>query len=154
MKMPKAENVDEYISRFPADVQKQLQQLRQLIKKAAPKAEETISYGMPAFRQHRVLVYFAGYKNHIGFYPTGSGIRKFAKEIQGFVHSKGAIQFPIGDPIPVDLVKNIVSFRVAEDNAVADLKKQARPAKPMTRILQQRFPHRLSVRSFLQASKH
>ncbi|WP_165836469.1 DUF1801 domain-containing protein [Taibaiella soli] len=127
--MPKAENIDAYIARFPDDVQKQLQQIRKLIKKTAPGAEETISYGMPAFRQNRVLVYFAGYKNHIGFYPTGSGIKKFEKEIQGYVHSKGAVQFPVGKALPTDLIKQIVAFRVAEDHTVADLKKQAKPAK-------------------------
>jgi len=139
--MPKAENIDAYIEQFPADVQKQLQRLRRLVKKSAPKAEETISYGMPAFRQNRVLVYFAGYKNHIGFYPTGSGIKKFAKEIQGYVHSKGAVQFPIDAPLPADLIKSIVVFRVAEDNAVADLKKQ----KQQTIITDKNFAAGLSA---------
>ena len=101
---PKVNSINEYIALFPKDVQKLLEQMRQTIKKAAPKAEEVISYSMPAFKQHRVLVYFAGYKNHIGFYPTSSGIKNFQKEIAGYKNSKGAVQFPIDKPLPLTLI--------------------------------------------------
>ena len=78
--MKKTENIDQYISEFPEHTQKLLQQMRTIIKKAAPKSEEVISYGMPAFKSHTILVYFAGYKNHIGFYPGASGIAAFKKD--------------------------------------------------------------------------
>jgi len=106
-----AENVDAYIARFAPTTQKLLKQLRATIKKAAPLAEEVISYGMPAYKYHGILVYFAGYEHHIGFYPTASGIENFKKEIAGFKHSKGAIQFPPDKPLPLSLVTAIVKFR-------------------------------------------
>ena len=107
-----AENVDAYIARFAPTTQKLLKQLRATIKKAAPLAEEVISYGMPAYKYHGILVYFAGYEHHIGFYPTASGIENFIKEIAGFKHSKGAVQFPPDKPLPLSLVTAIVKFRV------------------------------------------
>jgi len=107
-----AENVDAYIARFAPTTQKLLKQLRATIKKAAPLAEELISYGMPAYKYHGILVYFAGYEHHIGFYPTASGIENFKKEIAGFKHSKGAVQFPPDKPLPLSLVTAIVKFRV------------------------------------------
>ncbi|MDH7460808.1 DUF1801 domain-containing protein [Chitinophagaceae bacterium 26-R-25] len=126
--MNKAENIDAYIAAFPADVQKLLEKVRKTVQKAAPKAKEVISYGMPAFEQNGKLVYFAGYKNHIGFYPTASGIANFQKEIQSFKNSKGAIQFPLDKPLPVDLIKQIVQFRIAETEQKAALKKTANKA--------------------------
>jgi uncharacterized protein YdhG (YjbR/CyaY superfamily) len=123
--MNKAENIDDYISAFPPDVQMLLEKVRKTVQKAAPKAKEVISYGMPAFEQNRKLVYFAGYKNHIGFYPTASGIANFQKEIQGFKNSKGAIQFPLNKPLPLDLISRIVKFRVAETDQKAVLKQPA-----------------------------
>jgi len=107
-----AENVDAYIARFAPTTQKLLKQLRATIKKAAPLAEEVISYGMPAYKYHGILVYFAGYEHHIGFYPTASGIENFKKEFAGFKHSKGAVQFPPDKPLPLSLVTAIVKFRV------------------------------------------
>ena len=107
-----AENVDAYIARFAPTTQKLLKQLRATIKKATPLAEEVISYGMPAYKYHGILVYFAGYEHHIGFYPTASGIENFKKEIAGFKHSKGAVQFPPDKPLPLSLVTAIVKFRV------------------------------------------
>lgn len=107
--------VDEYIRAFPADVQAKLRQLRKAILSAAPGAEETISYGMPAFKLKGVLVYFAAYKNHIGFYPTSSGIRAFRKDLSEYKCSKGAVQFPIDEPLPYPIIRKIVKFRVAED---------------------------------------
>jgi uncharacterized protein YdhG (YjbR/CyaY superfamily) len=111
----KASDIDEYISAFPADTQKLLEQLRATIRKAAPRAEETISYGMPAFKLHGVLVYFAAYARHIGFYPTGTGIAAFTKELSAYKSSKGAVQFPLDKPLPLALIRKMVQFKVRED---------------------------------------
>jgi len=108
-------NVDEYITLFTNDVQIKLQQLRQAIKDAAPDAEECISYQMPAYKQHGALVYYAVYKKHIGFYPTASGISNFIDKFEKFKSSKGAVQFPIDKPLPLALIKKIVSFKVKEN---------------------------------------
>jgi uncharacterized protein YdhG (YjbR/CyaY superfamily) len=112
--MEKADNIDQYISGFPDKVQEKLKQLRETIKTAAPDAVEVISYQMPAFKMNGVLVYFAGYKNHVGFYPTASGIRAFQNRLSDFKWSKGAIQFPLDKPLPIDLINEIVQFRVNE----------------------------------------
>ena len=110
-----AGNIDEYIEQFPENVQAILQKLRATIKKTAPKAEEVISYQMPAFKYHGILVYFAGYKNHIGFYPTSSPMIVFKDRLTNYKTSKGAIQFPISEGIPLTLVKDIVKYRVKEN---------------------------------------
>jgi uncharacterized protein YdhG (YjbR/CyaY superfamily) len=110
-----AGNIDEYIEQFPANVQAILQKLRGTIKKTAPAAEEVISYQMPAFKYHGMLVYFAGYKNHVGFYPTSSPMKVFKDRLTDYKTSKGAIQFPINDAIPLTLVKDIVKFRIKEN---------------------------------------
>jgi len=110
--------VEEYISKFPEDIQKILQQIRAAIKKAAPKSVEIISYGMPAFKQNKVLVYFAANKNHIGFYPTANPIKAFSKELASYKTSKGAIQFPLNKKIPLTLISKITKFRVEEDMAI------------------------------------
>ena len=107
--------VDEYISDFPAGTKSKLKELRKIIKKIAPKADEKISYNMPGYSLNGMLVYFAGYKNHIGFYPTSSGILAFKKEISSYKNSKGAIQFPLDEPLPVELISQIVEFRVGEN---------------------------------------
>jgi uncharacterized protein YdhG (YjbR/CyaY superfamily) len=127
-----AKNVDEYISQFPAEVQVSLNKLRKTIKAAATKAEEMISYQMPAYKYNGMLVYFAAYKNHIGFYPTGSGIEAFKKELSAYKGAKGAVQFPIDKPIPLALITKIVQFRV-QANLEKDLtkKKKTTPAKPV-----------------------
>ena len=109
--------IDEYINIFPPDIRTILEKMRQTIKKAAPGAAETISYQMPAFRLNGNLVYFAAFKNHIGFYPTSSGIEAFKTEISQYKWSKGAVQFPLDKPIPYDLVEKIVKFRVKENLA-------------------------------------
>jgi uncharacterized protein YdhG (YjbR/CyaY superfamily) len=106
--------IDEYIAQFPENVRKILEQFRQTIRKIAPEAEETISYQMPAFRQKRILVYFAAFENHIGFYPTPTGIEKFRKELSEYEVSKGTVRFPIDKPVPYALVEKIVKFRVRE----------------------------------------
>jgi uncharacterized protein YdhG (YjbR/CyaY superfamily) len=115
-------STDEYIATFPAGTQKILKQLRKTIKAAAPDAEEKISYQMPAFAQNGNLVYFAALKNHIGFYPTPSGIQAFRKELSIYESSKGAIRFPIDKPLPLALISRIVKFRVAENLKNAELK--------------------------------
>ena len=110
-----AGNIDEYIEQFPANVQAILQKLRATIKKTAPAAEETISYQIPAFRYHGMLVFFAGYKNHVGFYPTSSPMKVFKDRLTSYKTSKGAIQFPIDKALPLTLVKDIVKFKVKEN---------------------------------------
>lgn len=115
-------SVDEYIDTFPEHIKERLEEIRQLIKSLIPNAAEVISYNMPAYKQHGVLVYFAGYKAHIGFYPTSSGIRLVQDELGDLKSSKGAIQFPIDQPVPADLVKKIVLFRAEEDAEKQKLK--------------------------------
>lgn len=115
MKENAAPNVDIYIAYFPAETQELLHQLRETIKKAAPAAEEVISYQMPAYKLNGVLVYFAGYKNHIGFYPAGSGIESFKHKLSGYKTSKGTVQFPLDQPLPIDLISEIVRYRVSEN---------------------------------------
>lgn len=107
--------VDQYIATFPLETQALLEQLRSTIKKTVPDAEEVISYKMPAYKLHGILVYFAGNKHHIGFYPTPSAIEKFKEELTAYKHSKGAIQFPINKPLPFDLIAKITAFRVQEN---------------------------------------
>jgi len=107
--------IDEYIASFPKEIQEILSSIRKEIKSSAPNATETISYKMPAFRLNGILVYFAAHKNHIGFYPTPSAITKFSKELSNYKFSKGAIKFPLNEPIPLELIKKIVEFRVKEN---------------------------------------
>lgn len=107
-------SIDEYIDGFPEDVQKVLQELRTVIKESAPGATEKISYQMPTFFLKGNLVHFAAYKSHIGFYPSPSGITAFQEEISKYKNAKGSVQFPLDKPLPVDLIKRIVKFRVEE----------------------------------------
>jgi len=108
--------IDEYIKTFPKDVQSILQEMRQTIRKAAPEAVETISYQMPTFKLNgKYLVYFAAWKDHIGFYPIPSGIEAFQKELSPYKGAKGSVRFPLGEPIPYDLVRRIVMFRMKEE---------------------------------------
>ena len=108
--------IDEYIDAFPEDVQNILERMRQTIRKAAPEAVEAISYRMPTFKLNgKNLVHFAAFKNHIGFYPIPSGIKAFKKELSQYKVGKGSAQFPIDKPVPYDLVKKIVMFRVKEN---------------------------------------
>ena len=109
-------NVDEYIHNFPIKIQGKLKEMRTTIKQLAPKAEELISYGMPAYKLYgRPLVYFAGYKNHIGFYATPTGHSAFAKELLKYKKGKGSVQFPIDEPLPLKLISKIVNFRMKEN---------------------------------------
>lgn len=114
MSMVAADSIDGYIAGFPAKQQKMLKQMRRLIRKLVPDAEETISYGMPTFRLHGNLVHFAMARQHFGFYPAPSAIVRFEKELKDYPTSKGAIQFPLDQPLPVELITGIVDFRVRE----------------------------------------
>jgi uncharacterized protein YdhG (YjbR/CyaY superfamily) len=114
-------STDEYIRSFPADVQLLLEQVRAIIREKAPEAVESMSYGMPAYKLYgKVLVYFAGYKKHIGFYATPTGHTAFAKELSKYKQGRGSVQFPLDQPIPFDLIRQMVEFRVLE-NSPADL---------------------------------
>ena len=113
---------DEYIAQFPKGTQVLLEKMRAIIKKAAPKTEEKISYGIPTFVLHKNLVHFGGYKNHIGFYPGAAGVEAFTKELSAYTFSKGAIQFPIDKPLPVGLITQIVKFRVQKNLEKAKIK--------------------------------
>jgi uncharacterized protein YdhG (YjbR/CyaY superfamily) len=117
---------DEYIAQFPAEIRAMLEKMRSTIKESAPGAVEKISYQMPAFVLHGNLVYFAAHKEHIGFYPTPSGIDAFKDELSRYKSSKGAVQFPIDEPLPLELIGRIVKFRVAENTARAEGKPRKR----------------------------
>ena len=113
--MQASKNTEEHIAGFPLPVRERLEKLRAAIKKAAPKAEETISYGIPTFKQNGNLVHFAGYKDHIGFYPGATGIEAFKKELSVYEGAKGSIKFPVDKPLPGGLITKIVKFRVKEN---------------------------------------
>jgi uncharacterized protein YdhG (YjbR/CyaY superfamily) len=117
------ETVDQYIAAFPADVKKRMQQLRKTIKAGAPNADELISYQMPGYKYFGMLVYFAAYKNHIGFYPGAGGLLEFYKELSSFKSAKGSVQFPHDRPIPYDIISKIVKFRVKQNEEKFSLKK-------------------------------
>ena len=115
-------SIDEYIATFPKDIQGILEKIRETIRNAAPNAKETINYQMPTFTLEGNLVHFAAYKNHIGFYPTPTGIEKFKKELSVYAGAKGSVQFPLDKPIPYDLISKIVKFRVKENLERAETK--------------------------------
>ncbi len=104
--------VDQYIATFPVHIREKLEEIRFVIQQAAPMAEEVIGYQMPAYNYHGMLVYFAGYKGHVGFYPSGTGIEAFQHEFGPYKWSKGAVQFPLDQPLPTDLITRIVAFRI------------------------------------------
>lgn len=116
--------IDDYIAVCPPDIRRILVELRNTVKKAAPKAEEKISYQMPAFFQKGILVYFAAQKNHIGFYPTSSGIEAFKEELSEYGLSKGTVRFPLDKPLPLNLISQIVKFKVMENLEKDELKKK------------------------------
>jgi uncharacterized protein YdhG (YjbR/CyaY superfamily) len=119
-------SIEEYIAGFPRDTQALLETVRATIRAAAPGAEERISYAMPAFALHGPLVYFAALKNHIGFYPTNSGIEACRDELSGYEVTKGSVKFPMTEPLPLDLIRRIVEYRVRQnqDNAAAKARKK------------------------------
>lgn len=120
----KPNNINEYIATFPDHVQKLLEQIRGIIQKAAPEATETISYAMPTFKLNGILVHFAAFQNHIGFYALPSGNEAFQKELSAYKTGKGSIQFPINEPLPEALITKIVKFRVQENLKKASMKKK------------------------------
>lgn len=122
----KFKNIDDYIATFPTGIQAILQEIRATIKAAAPTAEEAISYQMPTFKLHGNLVHFAAFKNHIGFYPTPNGVEAFEKELSQYKGAKGSVQFPLDQPMPLDLISRIVRYRIqqTENQAILKAKKK------------------------------
>jgi len=112
--MKRPENVDEYIAGFPGDIKNKLEQMRQLIRKAAPQSEELISYGMPAFRMNGNMVWFGAYTNHIGFYPKVDGTNALKKELSKYMGTKGSVHFPLNKPLPTKLITEMVRVRFSE----------------------------------------
>lgn len=123
----KPESVDDYIAREPADIQKKLREVRAAIRKAAPGAQESLKWGLPAFSSKRILVMFGAFKNHIGFYPTPSAIKAFAKELAKFKTAAGSVQFPFDRPLPLTLIQKITAFRVRESNESDTKWKSSKP---------------------------
>jgi len=123
---PKPNSIQEYFSWFPPEIQAKLQQMREILRQAVPEAEEVISYHMPAFKTSEVLVYYAAARSHMGYYPTASGVINFKEELSGYVTSKGAIQFPYDEDLPVQLIGEIAQFRAQEavERAAAKKKKK------------------------------
>jgi uncharacterized protein YdhG (YjbR/CyaY superfamily) len=119
-----AQNIDEYIAGFPAEVQEILQKIRSLIRAAAPQAQEAMNYSIPTFTLNGNLVHFAAFDKHIGFYPTPSGIEHFKHEIAIYKSAKGSVQFPLNQPMPYDLIRRMVEFRVQESLDKANAKKK------------------------------
>lgn len=115
-------NIDEYVAGFSPDIQEILQNIREIIRRAAPEAEEAMAYGIPTFRLNGNLVHFAAFKKHIGFYPTPSGIEQFSAELSAYANAKGSVQFPLDQPIPYDLIERITAYRVQENQAKAKAK--------------------------------
>lgn len=126
MQGPQATTIDDYIQLWPLEIQKKLKQIRKVIKQTVPEAEERISYQMPMMYLDGVLVYFAAFKNHIGFFPTASGISKFKSELKEYKTTKGTIQIPFEKPIPVELIKQILVFRAKENREKMKSKKKKR----------------------------
>lgn len=115
--MMKVKTVDEYIENFSGDTQERLRQMRKTIRENAPDAEESIAYEMPAYKLNgKALVYFAGYENHIGFYATPTGHAQFAEQLSQYKQGKGSVQFPLSEPLPLGLIRDIVKFRVEENS--------------------------------------
>jgi uncharacterized protein YdhG (YjbR/CyaY superfamily) len=126
---PIPKTIDEYISAFPEPVQEKLTEMRKTISQAAPGAIEKISYRMPSFAFNGMLVYFAAHTNHIGFYPFTSAIKVFSTELAGYHTSKGGIQFPYKSPLPLNLIKKMVDFRVKENLHKAEIKKNRKTSQ-------------------------
>lgn len=122
-------SIDEYIATFPEDIQTLLESVRAAIKAAAPGAEERISYQMPTFVLNGYLVYFAAWKNHIGFYPASSGVQEaFKAELSRYASAKGSVRFPLHEPLPLELISKIVQFRVSENLHKAEVKARKKKA--------------------------
>ena len=115
IKAKKAGNIDGYISGFPEQIRKKLEEMRMIVRKEAPQAEETINYGVPTLILSGNLVHFGGFKNHVGFYPAPSGIEAFKEELSVYEGAKGSVKFPVDKPLPAALITKIVKFRVKEN---------------------------------------
>lgn len=122
-------SIDQYLGEFPDDIKEKLQQIRKTISSSAPQAVESISYGIPTFKLEGNLVHFAGFKNHIGFYPTPGGILAFAEDLKAYESAKGSVQFPLDKDIPLDLISRIVKFRVTENIERTKKKKTKKKCK-------------------------
>ena len=120
----KFKSVDHYIDYFPKQQKDALQEIRKAIQQAAPKAEEVLSYNMPAYKLNGMLVYFAGFKNHVSLFPTSSGIAAFKKELAAYEGSKGTVRFPLGSSLPLNLIRKIVKYRVKENETKHSGKKK------------------------------
>ena len=129
MQQAKTTNIDEYIASFPENVQKLLREMRSTIKKAAPGSEETIKYDMPCFVLNGNLVYFAGYKNHIGFYSAPTDNNDFKKDLLPYKTGKGSVQFPLDKPLPLGLITKMVKFKVKQNAASAKDKAKKKPSR-------------------------
>ena len=129
-KSPRPKDIDDYISKFPDDVQAALQKVRETIRRAAPDAQEVISYQMPAFRQHGILVYFAAWAKHIGMYPPISGNKTLEKAIARYAGPKGNLQFPLDEPMPLNLIERIVKLRVKQSVEKAAAKRKMTSQTP------------------------
>jgi uncharacterized protein YdhG (YjbR/CyaY superfamily) len=125
-KAQRPKDIDQYIATFPTEVQKVVQKVRRTIRDAAPDAEETISYQMPSFKQHGILVHFAAWAKHIGLYPPISGDKTLEKAVARYAGPKGNLQFPLSEPIPYELIARIVKLRVKQDSAKAAAKRKKR----------------------------
>lgn len=123
----KFQSVDEYIKAFP-DFKSQLEEIRNIIRKAAPKAEEMISYNMPGYKYHGMLLYFAANKAHLGLYPTSSKMEEFEKELSKYNRTKGSIHFPYDGPLPARLISRIVKYRMKENETMAKIKAEKKKA--------------------------
>jgi uncharacterized protein YdhG (YjbR/CyaY superfamily) len=135
MKTEAAKNFEEYARRFPRDVQRLLRKMRQTIREAAPEAEETISYRIPALRLTKILVWYGAHTDHIGFYPGAAAIAAFKDELSAYKSAKGSVQFPFDQPLPLDLVRRMVKFRVKLDTPpapapAAQARRRAAPRRP------------------------
>lgn len=126
MQSPKTcpQSIDAYISQFDPDIQERLRSLRRVINEAGPEMQEKMSYQMPAFYLYGYVVFFAAFKNHIGFFPTPSGINAFKEELSGYKSAKGSVQFPLNKPLPFDLISRIVRYRIEENKKRAELKQK------------------------------
>ncbi|WP_127128544.1 iron chaperone [Pseudoflavitalea rhizosphaerae] len=125
----KFKTVDEYIGTFPPDIQIKLREIRALIREAAPKAEEMISYNMPSYKQNGMLVYFAANKAHLGFYPATTSLEVFSNELSKFNGTKGSVHFPYDAPLPAKLISGIVKLRTKENDALAKIKAEKKKVK-------------------------
>lgn len=132
-KPQKPKDIDGYISQFPDDVQVVLQNVRKTIRNAAPDAKEVISYQMPAFRQHGILVYFAAWKKHVGLYPPISGDKAIEKAVARYAGPKGNLQFPLDEPMPLDVIERIVKLRVKQVTEKAAAKRKRSPTSRKAR---------------------